>query len=108
MKLLDPNVAFGPGYGYLVTWEYFTGSEYDVYGRYVMRGQNSPAGDPFTVVGTAQSQETPAVACDPSGDCLVVWADSRAAGGGAGDYEIRGRFVRLHHTFLPTLLRDQG
>jgi hypothetical protein len=108
LKLLDPNVAFGPGYGYLVTWEYFTGSEYDVYGRYVMRGQNSPAGDSFTVVGTAQSQEQPAVACDPSGDCLVVWADSRAAGGGAGDYEIRGRFVRLHHTYLPTLLRDLG
>jgi hypothetical protein len=108
IKLLDPNVAFGPGYGYLVTWEYFTGSRTDVYGRYVMRGQNSPAGDSFTVVGTAQSQEQPAVACGPSGDCLVVWADSRAAGGGAGDYEIRGRFVRLHHTYLPTVLRDQG
>jgi hypothetical protein len=105
VKLVDPSVAYGAGYGYLVTWEYYTGAGFDVYGRYVMRGQNSPAGAPFAIVDAAQSQEQPAVACAPSGDCLVVWADSQAAGG-AGDYEIRGRFVRPRHVFLPALLHQ--
>jgi hypothetical protein len=105
--LAEPAVGYGSGYGYLVTWAFDTGSAvYDVYGRYVMPGQSSAAGNEFTIDGTAHSQEEPAVACAPSGDCLVVEEDNYESPATAGDYEIRGRFVEPYNVYLPLILRN--
>jgi hypothetical protein len=102
---VEPDVAYGRGYGYLVAWTYDGGS-YDVYARYVMPGQNSASGAEFAIDTTAHDQEEPAVACEPSGDCLVVEQDNWVVGPTAGDYEIRGRFVLPHHIYLPCVLRN--
>lgn len=97
----DPDVAYGAGYGYLVTWMY-SGNDWDVYGRYVMRGQNSAAGTEFAIDAGSNVQWNPAVACAPSGDCLVVEHDNWPG----PDYEIRGRFVMPYHLYLPVILRN--
>ncbi len=101
---VDPAVAYGAGYGYLVAWRYYDpgASGQDVYGRYVMPGQDSPAGDEFAIDNGPDSQAYPAVACASSGDCLVVEEDNWPI----GDYEIRGRFVRPYHVYLPLALRN--
>ena len=105
----DPAVAYGAGYGYLVAWAYDIdpGALFirDINGRYVMSGQNQAAGNGFAIDGTAYNQHLPAIACGPSGDCLVVEEDEWSPSG-SGDYEIRGRFVRLHRLYLPTMLRN--
>jgi len=101
---VDPDVAYGAGYGYLVAWRYYDSgsSGQDVYGRYVMPGQDSAAGDEFAIDGDSNSQANPAIACASSGDCLVVEEDNWPS----GDYEIRGRFVRPYHVYLPLTLRN--
>lgn len=102
----NPALAYGAGYGYLVAWrDSEGGANQDVYGRYVMSGQDSAAGQGYVVDDTADWQIRPAVACAPSGDCLVVYQDNWAPGG-AGDLEIRGRFVIPHHIYLPLVLRN--
>ena len=105
---VDPDVAYGAGYGYLVTWRYFDSgaSGEDVYGRYVVQGQDSAAGDEFVIDDTEDAQRYPAVGCAPSGDCLVVEEDNYLFGVGTNDYEIRGRGVRPHHIYLPCALRN--
>jgi len=87
-----------------VAWRYFDSgaSGQDVYGRYVMPGQNSAAGDEFAIDSDLDSQANPAIACASSGDCLVVEEDNWPG----GDYEIRGRFVRPYHVYLPLVLRN--
>jgi len=101
---VDPAVAYGGGYGYLVAWRYFDAglSGQDVHGRYVMPGQDSAAGDAFAIDSGLDSQANPALACDPSGDCLVVEEDDWPS----GDFEIRGRFVRPYHIYVPLVLRN--
>ncbi len=100
---VNPAVAYGAGYGYLVAWRYYEGgSNQNIYGRYVMPGQDSAAGEEFAIDGDSGSQRYPAVACNPSGDCLVVEDDNYPG----PDYEIRGRFVRPHHIYLPLTLRN--
>lgn len=101
---VNPAVAYGAGYGYLVAWRYYEGgSNQNIYGRYVMPGQDSAAGEEFAIDGDSGSQRYPAVACNSSGDCLVVEEDNWP---GPADYEIRGRFVRPHHIYLPLTLRN--
>ncbi|MGB5933949.1 MAG: hypothetical protein WBH57_12900 [Anaerolineae bacterium] len=101
---VEPDVAYGAGYGYLVTWRYASGtsSGNDLYGRHVMPGQDSATGNEFAIDSGADSQRSPALACAPSGDCLVVEEDNWPA----GDYEIRGRFVMPHRVYLPMVLRN--
>jgi hypothetical protein len=99
-----PAVSYGAGFGYLVSWQYGsqTSSKYDLYGRYLLPGQDQPAAEMFGIDNTAEDQAMPAVACDTLGDCLVVYNDNF----GAGDWEVRGRFVRPHHIYLPQVVRN--
>jgi len=103
---VEPDVAFGPAYGYLVVWRHIPSlTEWDVYGRFVKVGQNSAAGGEFAVddeVGT--SQKSPAVACAGTGQCLVVEEDNASVAGPV-DYEIRGRFIESYSIFLPVVLK---
>lgn len=100
---LDPAVAYGQGYGYLVAWDFNSGTPtgWDIYGRYVMAGQNSPAGSEFAIDGGTYNQLQPALACAPSGDCLEAEMDEYPG----SDYEIRGRLVKPYHVYLPLVLK---
>jgi hypothetical protein len=102
---VEPDVAYGGIYGYLVTWRYASAgsSGNDVYGRFVKVGQNTPWGSRFAIDNSSYSQRSPALACGAHGDCLVVEEDNWSSG---GDYEIRGRFVLAHHVYLPLVLRN--
>jgi len=97
-----PDVAYGRGYGYLVTWYYGAPTTANTYGLYVMPGLNTPAGDEFAIDLDSGAQIDPAIACMPSGDCLFVESDNS----GSTDYEINGRTIRPHHVYLPLLLRN--
>jgi uncharacterized protein YlbG (UPF0298 family) len=100
---VDPAVGYGRGYGYLVAWRYYEGgSDQNVYGRYVMPGQDAAAGSEFAIDDDTNTQGSPAVACDSQGDCLVVEEDNWPG----ADYEIRGRFVMPYHLYLPLALRN--
>jgi hypothetical protein len=101
---VEPAVAYGNIYGYLVTWRYASGgaSGDDVYGRFVKPGQNAPWGGQFAIDTDVDSQRSPALACGFRGDCLVVEEDNWPG----ADYEIRGRFVLGHHIYLPLALRN--
>lgn len=102
---VDPAVAYGSGYGYLVAWRYFDAgaSGEDVYGRYVMPGRNQPTGAAIAIDDGANLQGSPALACNRAGDCLVVERDDWPG----VDYDIRGRFVRPHHVYLPVTFRTR-
>ena len=102
---VEPDVAYGDIYGYLVTWRYTSSgvSGNDVYGRFVKVGQNTPWGSRFAIDNGLYSQRSPALACGAHGDCLVVEEDNWPL---AVDYEIRGRFVLAHHVYLPLVLRN--
>jgi hypothetical protein len=104
---IEPAVAYGDIYGYLVTWRYASSgaSGDDVYGRYVKAGQDSAWGSEFAIDDTSNSQRSPALACAPYGDCLLVEEDNWAFGG-PGDYEIRGRLVMAHRVYLPLVVRN--
>ena len=100
---VEPDVAYGPVYGYLVAWRYIPSTGvWDVYGRYVKPGQNSAWGSEFAIDDGADSQKSPALACDLFGDCLVVEEDNWPG----ADYEIRGRLVMAYHVYLPLTLRN--
>jgi hypothetical protein len=101
---VEPAVAYGNVYGYLVTWRYASGgtSGDDVYGRSVKPGQDVPWGSQFVIDDGANSQRAPALACGNLGNCLVVEEDNWPG----GDYEIRGRFVLSQHVYLPCVLRN--
>ncbi len=96
-----PDVAYGRGYGYLVTWYHDASATPNTYGRYVMPGQSTPAGEEFAIDLDPGAQIDPAVACTPSGDCLFVESDNS----GSPDYEINGRTVKPYHVYLPLALR---
>lgn len=98
-----PSVAYGAGYGYLVVYHSdYLSSDYNVYGSYVMPGQDGTAGSSFVLDDDSGSdQRHPVVACATNGDCLMAEGD--AVG---GDFDIRGRLVVPHHVYLPLVLRD--
>jgi hypothetical protein len=99
---VEPTVAYGNTYGYLVTWRYASGGAMgdDVYGRFVKPGQDEPWGEQFAIDSSGESQRSPALACSFHGNCLVVEEDNWPG----ADYEIRGRFVLSYHTYLPLAL----
>ena len=95
-------LTYGERYGYLATWHFEESSLPDtIYGRYVLPGQDLASGGQFPIASLSNARSDPAVACEPSGDCLVVysWWDG-------GDYDIKGRFVRLYRIYVPVVLRN--
>ena len=99
-----PCVAFGAGYGFLIAWQrMISGLNYNVHARYAMRGQDHTAGSEFALDNDVKVQMHPAVACAPSGECLMAEEDNNSVG---GDFEIRGRLVMLHHVYLPLTLNN--
>jgi hypothetical protein len=95
-------LAYGDIYGYLAVWHFEELSPPDtLYGRHVLAGQDAASGDQFPIASLSNSRSYPAVACEPSGDCLVVysWWDE-------GDYDISGRFVRSHRVYAPLVLKN--
>lgn len=96
---VEPDLAYGTVYGYLVSWRWAGGDH--VNGRFVKPGQDSTWGDWFNIDSYVGSHRSPALACAPSGDCLVVEEDKPG-----GDYEIRGRFVTPYRVYLPIVLKN--
>jgi hypothetical protein len=104
---VEPGIAYGNIYGYLVTWRLTSGSasDDDIYGRFVKPGQDAPSDSQFVIDDNLLSQREPALACGTHGDCLVVQEDNYSVAMPM-DYEIRGRFVLAHHVYLPLILRN--
>lgn len=98
---VEPAVAYGDGGRYQVAWRYIAGT-WDVYGRHVKAGNNSPDGSEYPIDHYSYNQKAPAVACAPMGPCLVAYEDDAPG----PDYEIRGRFVGYQRIFLPLTLRN--
>jgi hypothetical protein len=76
----SPAVAAEPMGGFVVVWSslYQDGSDFGVVGRR-FDADGSPAGSEFTVnTYTTANQGGPAVASDPTGGFVVVWASSRS------------------------------
>ncbi len=89
----DPDVAYNVAAGeFLVVWaderDYET-SGVDIYGQRVA-GSGTKVGTELMVSGKnskTATLQTPAVACDPvSGECLVVWEDTRKKTRGSDVY----------------------
>ena len=104
---VDPAVDFGDGGHYLVAWQFWdviggSWDSWDIYGRVVRAGQNSPEGDEFVLFNLLYHQKAPAVGCAPAGPCLVVEEDNYPG----GDYEILGRLIGHRRVFLPLTLRN--
>lgn len=99
---VEPAVDYGDGGHYLVAWRYIGPADWDVYGRLVKAGQNSPEGPEFALDDGVSMQKVPAVGCAPAGRCLVVEEDNWPG----GDYEIRGRLVGYRRIILPISLRN--
>jgi hypothetical protein len=107
-----PDVAFGSGCGYLVSWSYREGGSpgwpptlQDVYGAYVWPGQDSIYVGQFAIDDGSWLQAEPAVACGRAGACFVAEEDNWP---GTQGYEVRGRSVTANfsdHLYLPTVLR---
>ena len=101
-----PDVAYGGVWGYSLTWEFEVSyADNDVLGRWVRPGQNQPTGGYYPIDTRAAQQEQPALACDPSADCLVAYMDGWNPGTEI-DYEIRGRIVGPWHVYVPLALRN--
>ena len=101
------DATYSPFSGYLVVSSYFNPSSADesnVYGRFILPGQDHAAGNEFPIDTSPHYQSAPAVACAPSGDCLVAEVHNPLAYP-AGDMEIRGRLVYGRLTYLPAILR---
>ncbi len=104
-----PDVDYGRIYGYLVTWYSDQPSYLDeVYGNYVLSGRDEVSALPFGVNGgMGSSQRTPAIACTPIGECLVVSEDNLDwPTWTPKDYEIRGSFILPWRIQLPIVLRN--
>jgi len=104
---VEPDVAFTEAAAgtYLISWRHASSSATgdNTYGLYVKAGQGNVLDTYFTIDEDSNSQRSPAAACAPSGDCFAVEEDNIGA---AADYEIRGRFVRLHRLALPMILKQ--
>jgi hypothetical protein len=104
-----PDVAYGPVYGYVVTWHSWNTTYLeDVYANYVRSGQDQVSGLPFGMNGgMGSSQRNAAVACTPSGEFLVATEDNLDwTTWTPADYEIRGSFALPHRAYLPLVLRE--
>jgi hypothetical protein len=104
-----PDVAYGPVYGYMVTWHSYNASYLeDVYANYVRSGQDQVSGLPFGMNGGwGSSQRNAAVACTPAGEFLVATEDNLDwTTWTPADYEIRGSFALPYYVDLPLVLRN--
>jgi uncharacterized protein YlbG (UPF0298 family) len=97
---LEPAVAFGDGGHYLVAWRH-VGPTWDIFGRYVVAGNDSPEGPQLPIEDGAFHQKVPALACSPSGPCLEVQEDNFLG----GSYDIMGRLVGHRRIHLPIAVR---
>ncbi len=98
---VEPAVAFGDGGRYQVAWREIAGS-WDLHGRDVRAGQNSPDGPEYPIDIFPNNQRVPAVACAPVGPCLIAYEDDFPG----ADYEIRGRLSGYQRVVLPLTLRN--
>lgn len=100
---VEPAVAYSHVYGYMTSWRHIPAmGSWDVYGRFVKAGHNVPADVEFPIDTSFNQQKSPALACSPSGTCLLAEEDNYSPTGPI-DYEIRGRFIipyRLHLPFI--------
>jgi len=99
---VEPAVGFGDGGKYLITWREIAGT-WEVYGRNVKAGVNSPEGPEFPIDATAGNQKVPTIDCAPMGPCLVAYEDNF----GTAPYNIRGRMVGFHRVLLSLTLRNR-
>jgi hypothetical protein len=97
---VEPAVAFGDGGHYLVAWRHI-GTSWDIFGRHVGAGKDSPEGPQFPIDDGAFNQKSPALDCSPSGPCLVVQEDNFLG----TNYDIMGRLVGHRRIHLPITLR---
>jgi hypothetical protein len=102
-----PDVAYPQGGFYLVVWAYHYDNSspydyWDIYGRYVLAGQDTAWDGAFGIDTTSGAQMEPAVACARTWACLVVEQDYYWGNPG----EIGGYFVKLRHVYLPLMLRN--
>jgi hypothetical protein len=100
----SPDVAFAPGFGYLIPyrdWLTTSTDDGDIGGRYVRPGQDMAWQSNFWVDDNVNLQNTPAVACSPV-KCLVVYSHNVLPYPGS-EYVIRGRFVYPFGTYIPLL-----
>jgi hypothetical protein len=104
-----PSVAYAEGRGYLVGLSYTRYNPYvepDVLGRYVMPEVDAVMGELFPLFDGPLTEVGPCVTCAPHGDCLVAMAQIDDTG--AGDFEIRGRFLwGCPRVYLPTVVHDR-
>ena len=98
-----PALAYAAGAGYLAAWRqgYFA-AEGDIYGRYLVRGQDVGPGYRFPIDTYPRTQDAPAVACDRGGRCLVVEEDEVTTG---GDVAVGGWLLTPRRAYLPTVSR---
>jgi hypothetical protein len=97
---LSPAVAYGAGYGYLVTW-HDVPTGWHTFGRYVLPGYDAAAGAGFEVSDSYGFDVGVEVACAPSGTCLMVTSPASPT-----DYEVLGRMVSPHRVYLPLTLKN--
>ena len=99
------DVAYGSG-RYLVVYQTArtsnTTTDYYVHGYYTVAGKDETIGSEIPIDRDGDSQMSPAVSCNSLGDCLVVEQDRKTM---KGDYEIRGRFIRQPHIYLPLVIK---
>ncbi|MCK4385515.1 MAG: hypothetical protein KAW52_04550 [candidate division Zixibacteria bacterium] len=75
-----PKIATNSDDGFMVVWEDFRNSNYDIYlKRFDSSGQ--PLGDDFRVNDSLDhiDHSLPDIACDDSGNFVVVWEDARGS-----------------------------
>jgi hypothetical protein len=87
-----PRVAYDPvGHHYLVAWNRYVGSDYDVFGRLLDDGGNA-VGAQFEISGYTLDEPDPCVAANwRTGEFLVAFNDVNVANGGT--YDVRGQRV---------------
>ncbi len=102
---LEADVAYGEGGHYLVALRRATtASNWDIFGQFVRTFPSAPLeGAEFGIHDVSGHQLVPAVACSPSGRCLVVNEENQNLGGG-GIYDLWGRLVGYNRVFLPLIL----
>lgn len=103
-RRVEPAAGYGDQGQYLISWRYLAGTspEWDLYGRTVHQGQNSPAEPEFPLDTTSNWQGAPATDCAPMGPCLIAYEDGWPSG---ADFDISGQLLGLYRVVLPVVHR---
>ena len=98
------DLAYADGWGYFVAWHYYSGlaSGWDIWGNHWVPGLDQPAGAEFVLDNSPHDQYSPAVACQPGGDCFFADEDY---GYSVATSEITGWWMRLQKAYLPLTVR---